>query len=57
MVTGWEGFIVLTDIRGLSPTQARGAAAATAMTLIRAAVAETPIASTTRLRIKQLGPT
>jgi AcrR family transcriptional regulator len=37
MVTGWEGFIVLTDIRGLDPGRARAVTVATAMALIRAA--------------------
>ncbi len=37
MVCGWEGFIVLTDIRGLDPTQAQRATVGTAMALIRVA--------------------
>jgi AcrR family transcriptional regulator len=37
MVCGWEGFIVLTDIRGLDPTQAQKATVSTAMALIRVA--------------------
>jgi AcrR family transcriptional regulator len=37
MVCGWEGFIVLTDIRGLDPTQAQQATVGTAMALIRVA--------------------
>lgn len=37
MVAGWEGFIVLTDIRGLDPGRARAVSVATAMALIRAA--------------------
>jgi hypothetical protein len=37
MVCGWEGFIVLTDLRGLDPTQAQKATVGTAMALIRVA--------------------
>ena len=40
MLSGWEGFIVLTDIRGLDPDQAQAVAVDTALTLIRAATAD-----------------
>ena len=38
MLSGWEGFIVLTDIRGLDPDRARAVSVQTSLALIRAAI-------------------
>ena len=38
MLSGWEGFIVLTDLRGLDPDQARAVSLQASLALIRAAV-------------------
>jgi AcrR family transcriptional regulator len=38
MLSGWEGFIVLTDIRGLDPDRARSVTVQASLALIRAAI-------------------
>jgi AcrR family transcriptional regulator len=38
MLSGWEGFIVLTDIRGLDPDRARAVSVQASLALIRAAI-------------------
>jgi AcrR family transcriptional regulator len=38
MLSGWEGFIVLTDLRGLDPDRARAVSVQTSLALIRAAI-------------------
>jgi AcrR family transcriptional regulator len=38
MLSGWEGFIVLTDVRGLDPDRARAVSLQASLTLIRAAI-------------------
>ena len=38
MVSGWEGFIVLTDVRGLDPDRARAVIMQASPALIRAAI-------------------
>ncbi len=38
MLSGWEGFIVLTDLRGLDPDRARAVSVQASLALIRAAI-------------------
>jgi hypothetical protein len=38
MLSGWEGFIVLTDLRGLDPDRARAVSLQASLALIWAAV-------------------
>ena len=38
MLSGWEGFVVLTDLRGLDPDRARAVSLQASLALIRAAV-------------------